>query len=81
MLGVGLEVVEGPTRSINVSFIEVCGFSRRHSHILHTMHVEAYVSLHIMHTVCALPLVNLCTLIFDPSIYIFCLLDGFWCCR
>jgi hypothetical protein len=53
VLGVGLEVVEGPTRSINVSFIEVCGFSRRQSCILHTVRVEACVSLHIMCTVCA----------------------------
>jgi hypothetical protein len=68
VLGVGLEVVEGPTRSINAPFIEVHNFSRRQSRILCTVHVEAYVRLRIMHTVRVLPLVNLHTLIFDPII-------------
>jgi hypothetical protein len=68
MLGVGLEVVEGPTRSINVSFIEVHDFSRRQSCILRIVHAEGCVSLRIMRTVHVLPLVNLRTLIFDPSI-------------
>jgi hypothetical protein len=68
MLGVRLEVVEGPTRSINVSFIEVCGFSRRQSCILCIVHAEGCVGLRMLRTVCALPLVNLRTLIFDPII-------------
>jgi hypothetical protein len=65
MLGVRLEVVEGPTRSINALFIEVHGFCRRQSRILRTVRAKACVSLRIMRV---LPLVNLRTLIFDPSI-------------
>jgi hypothetical protein len=68
VLGVVLEVVEGSKISINVSFIEVHLFSRRHLRILRTMHVEANVSLCIMCIVRVLPLVNLRTVIFDPSI-------------
>jgi hypothetical protein len=68
VLGVGLEVVERPTRFINVSFIEVHGFSHRQSCILRTVHAEGCVSLRILRTVHVLPLVNLCTLIFEPSI-------------
>jgi hypothetical protein len=45
MFGVGLEVVEGMTRSINASFIEVCGFSRRQLCILHKVHTEGCVGL------------------------------------
>jgi hypothetical protein len=72
VLGVGPEVVEGPKRSINAPFIEVCGFSRAQSHILHIVCVEAYVGLRTMH---ALPLVTLRILIFDPNYIVFCL---FW---
>jgi hypothetical protein len=64
VLGVRLEVVEGSTRSINVSFIEVHNFSHRQLYILCTVCDEACVSLCIMRIVHALPLVNLCTLIF-----------------
>jgi hypothetical protein len=71
VLGGRLEVVEGLTRSINALFIEVHNFSRIQLRILRTVRAEACVSLRIMHTVHALPLVNLCTLIFDPSIYFF----------
>jgi hypothetical protein len=68
MLGVELEVVEGPTRFINAPFTGVCGFSHRQSHILCTVRDEACVGLHILCTMRALPLVNLCTLIFEPII-------------
>jgi hypothetical protein len=71
VLGVGIEVVEGKKRSINASFIEVHFFSHRQSRILHIVHIEACVSLCIMCTVRVLPLVNLRTLIFDPSISFF----------
>jgi hypothetical protein len=68
MLGVELEVVERLTRFINVSFIKVCDFSRRQSCILRIVHPEGCVSLRIMCTMHALPLVNLRTLIFETSI-------------
>jgi hypothetical protein len=68
MLGVRLEVDERFTRFINVSSIEVRDFSRRQSRILRIVCPEGCVSLCIMCTVRALPLVNLRTLIFEPSI-------------
>jgi hypothetical protein len=71
MLGVKIEVVEGPTIFINASFMEVCGFSRRQSSILRTVRTEGCVSICILHVVRALPLVDLRTLIFGPSIYFF----------
>jgi hypothetical protein len=74
MLGVGPEVVEGPTRSINASFIEVCEFSPTESLILCIVHVEAYAGLCTLFT---LPLVILRTLMFDPNYIVFCLLDEF----
>jgi hypothetical protein len=64
VLGVRLEVFERPTRSINASFREVCGFSHRQLCILPTVRAEGCVSLCILHSVRALPLVNLRTLIF-----------------
>jgi hypothetical protein len=71
MLGVGLEVVEGMKRSINVSLIEVHDFSHRQSCILRIVRIEVCVSLCIVHNVCMLPLVTLRTFVFDPIIYIF----------
>jgi hypothetical protein len=68
VLGVGLEVVERMARSINATFREVHNFSRRQSCILRTVTTEGCVSLRIVHTVPTLPLVNLQTLIFEPSI-------------
>ena len=68
MLVIGPEVVEGPTRSINVSFIEVRGFSRTQSCILRIVHIESCVVSHILRIVRMLPLVNLCTMIFYPII-------------
>jgi hypothetical protein len=77
MFEVRLEVVERPIRFINVFFIEVCLFSRRQSCILHTVRTEGCVGMCILRTVCAFPLVNLCTLIFELSIFFFCLLMDF----
>jgi hypothetical protein len=67
MLGVRLDVVERSKIFINALFIEVRRFSRRQSCILHTVHTKGCVSLCIVRTMCALPLVNLCTLFFEPS--------------
>jgi hypothetical protein len=67
VLGVRLEVVEGPTRSINVSFIEVHGFSRRQSCICAQCVLRPVLACALC-ALCVLPLVNLRTLIFDPSI-------------
>jgi hypothetical protein len=64
VLGVELEVVERPKIFIDVSFIEVHDVSHRQSCILCTVHTEGCVSLHILRTVRALPLVNLHTFIF-----------------
>jgi hypothetical protein len=64
VLGVGPEVVEGPTRSINVSFIEVCGFSRTQSRILCIVHTEGCVGPRMLCAMRVLLLVNLRTLIF-----------------
>jgi hypothetical protein len=47
-----MEVVERSTRFINALFIEVKIFSYRQSCILHTVHAEGCVILHIMGTVC-----------------------------
>jgi hypothetical protein len=58
-------VVERPKRFINALFMEVHGFSRKHSRILHIVCAEAYFILRIVHM---LPLLNLCTFIFEPSI-------------
>jgi hypothetical protein len=49
----------------------MCSFSRRELRILRTVHVEGCVSLRILHTMYVFPLVNLCNLIFEPSVY-FC---------
>jgi hypothetical protein len=56
MLAVGLEVVEGPKISINASFIEVCGFLHRQSHIWCIVCDEGYVGTRMLHTVHMPPL-------------------------
>jgi hypothetical protein len=77
VLGFGLEVVERPTRFINVLFMEVHVFSRKQSHILCIVHAKGCVSLHILCTVCVLPLVHLHNLIFEPSTHFFSFLMKF----
>ena len=70
-------MVEGATRSINVSFIEVHGFSRRQSCILCIVCIEGCVGPCILCTVCTLPSVKMHTLIFEPSVYFLFLLMDF----
>jgi hypothetical protein len=68
VLGVGPKVVEGPTRSINASFIEVHGFFRTQLRTWCIVRAEGFVGPHTLCTVCAFPLVNLRMSIFDPIV-------------